>query len=321
MVSWHIWRALLNSAGDLFDDETDPYVAAQFRPNPTEELAYGCTALFACGFFSLFVIVLDNGANVIARAFLSFGLSMGAVIAGLFFTFMALLHTLGNLNRVLGGNRRLAQEYERRRFDLLSLMPIGGLGVALAAYRPQPHPYSLRTGCRSHVRIVAWTVFLAVAIIISRMIQFNYRVPLTGADMLGFVGLVAALSLLYAVDYVQSTAFGLLSAILPASYLRRRIEAPLVAAVIYLLLQIPLTVLMLMLSVNMFYLIFLMQGFSGPDLERLTQSTDFFALTLITAGLFALRELLIFALWRVARRRLNVSPTELTEMINENAAE
>lgn len=210
--------------------------------------------------------------------------------------------TLYGLGWSAGIAARLAGEREHGSFDLLCLLPGGGLGVAWAAASGELHRDNRFTyRYRRHLLVLRLIALTAIALALGALLD---RRSVLNAGALTM--LVAVIGLVFAswLDYVQSVVLAALAGIIAGMYAGSRFDAETFAWMLLLALQVAV------------YAAALVIGFALlPALAAAISVSDAVREVLLVAGrvavLYALHEWAIAALWRIAAGRLNTSTRQL----------
>jgi hypothetical protein len=250
------------------------------------------------GTFPFLVLLVFPGALLVLFAVVAGGTSLGTIAA-------------------YGVSVRIAQEREHGRYDLLSLAPGGALewswAISSRFLRFHPRAWRLRRAIMGFyttstaVLILSAIVLILMLLGISRTREFMLS-SAAYDDLDIFMVLILnsamALFLLY-VDMVQSTVSAVLIGLAVPTYARSRLDAAFFATALFLALQ---ALVYLLILIGVF-------GMSGLVFEWIGIESALLLSLVRLAGAAALRELIVYRLWRLVEARLNTSRRELQQTI------
>lgn len=213
-----------------------------------------------------------------------------------------LLSTAYSLRWAMNIAWTLAYQRETGMYDLVSLSPVGAIGVnwaiAVASItRNRTFEQLLSPGTWLFRFAILFVVFMTLTDIMDTGTADN---SLRGLGLaLIAAGLVTALF----IDHFQSIILGVLTGILAAADNRTRLNASAAAFGGYLFLQVMLYTLTILLGFTVLGGIYNQLGWRGlgADVSRILLQLGIF---------FALREAVILILWRQITERLNAAPDE-----------
>lgn len=317
MTSWRLLRALTRMTGELaaerFTHERGLLARFLLRDEPIF-LFYTWSVLL----IGLVGLALLPVADLLV-VFYVFGVLFALVTtAGALFLTLLSQH-LATLGRVIRSSGTIAQRRARHQFDLLRVLPIGVLGVVFALHQRTYYPYEPIYGWQARLRVGGWTLALALLVLLARPLLYPERVRSDGLSLLLYLGATAGVALFYTLDYVSSHALGLIVAVTVGLRVGAANRARVVAALAYLVPQIPCYLLTLAVAFIVYGMVIFSISFSSYDVRELLSPAERFVRPLLLA--YAFRELVIFVLWRWLRRQLELSPHELDDLMRSSTTE
>jgi hypothetical protein len=198
----------------------------------------------------------------------------------------------------------IAREYELETYDLLCLQPSGALGVGWALCTGNLYRSPFFRGLRFVMPMISISVTLALVIGLAIPVLLTISSNGQAEAMQLLTTLIYALSLALAffyIDHVQSLVLANLIGMITPTYMPDRLYAGLWAVSAFLTLQISIYLLAIVTN----YLIF--PVFDTP--AALHVSLIFSAVRLLI--FYALREVLILAIWNLLAQRFNANISEL----------
>jgi hypothetical protein len=299
IVSWRLWQ-MLRQPPVHFQNATR-YL--WFRRYPVYRLSAKTDAFSLIRTITLIFAVFASLHLVVLLIMLGFAAS--ALIVN------TVMHTLRNLTQAIIASGIIAHERQQNRYDTMKLLPPGELGYVWTVYGRIAHCFhSITYAYEARLYVASWLLLIPVCVVIQGLISGES--DFTARAFSEFVVTMVAIAGVYLIDFIHSTVLGLLVGILAPTVTRNRQEARVGAFFTFLTLQL-----------GAYLLMWLLNGvLVAPVLPgRFSDMRLFWLGNLAAAGLnllifFAVREIMIRLLWRVAQHRLNVVPADLIALMS-----
>lgn len=202
--------------------------------------------------------------------------------------------------------RAIADEYMRKRYDLLCLSPSGVWGVNWALCTACLYRNGLFEVVHTQRKSIIYRVLLPASALL--VLGFALSAEERGAALFSLTIAYGCTFIVLMVDYMHSMVTCSLSGILAPALARNTLNAPLWALGIFLLVQLAVYV-----TVAVLDLAVLPTLYSGWNLNGIYADIS---LALVRLALYLIvRELASRALWRVTLHRLNLDKAEFSALL------
>lgn len=284
MITWHLWQTL-----------RQPPTAHPLFLRLTEGITPGAARLARWQWFALIsgiVLVLVVFADVFAadqeaRDTLRLGLGQSVLIAlPLIYNIIAFGWTQTIANTISG-------EQERGSFDLLALLPFGGLGAAWTIASANTHRSHRFNQLYLIVRVVMTVIIVTVIVgaVAGLVNRPDPNLPAPPPPLTNTTVFALGVVLVFSIDYIQTVVLAALSGVWTGLQSPTRADASLLSMVAYLLVQIPIYGVVALVGYTFLPGIFGDLGWTG-------WLADVGLVLLRLALLGGFRELIVILLWQ-----------------------